>query len=180
MLGRRLSGWPAALALVLALGGCASVSPYQTRSAQSPAPASRADARAPSADLPAPRSADTNPVARLAMEMIGVPYRYGGADPSHGFDCSGLVFYTYAQTGFAVPRTSQAQFKAARKISLSQASQGDLVFFQDQAKLSHVGIYMGNGLFVHAPSTGRTVSVASLDEPYYQRHLVAVGRLLPN
>ncbi|HEY5569452.1 MAG TPA: NlpC/P60 family protein, partial [Gammaproteobacteria bacterium] len=61
-----------------------------------------------------------------------------------------------------------------------RASKGDLVFFQDQEKLSHVGIYLGGGLFVHAPSSGSTVSVASLDTPYYQRHLIAVGRLLPN
>jgi cell wall-associated NlpC family hydrolase len=114
------------------------------------------------------------------MKMIGVPYRYGGADPRRGFDCSGLVFYTYTSNGIAVPRTSQEQFKAARKIALTKARQGDLVFFQDQEKLSHVGIYLGDGLFVHAPSSGNTVSVASLDTPYYQRQLVGVGRLLPN
>jgi cell wall-associated NlpC family hydrolase len=114
------------------------------------------------------------------MQMVGVPYRYGGTDPRGGFDCSGLVFYTYTAAGRAVPRTSQAQFNAARKIPLGKASEGDLVFFQDQEKLSHVGIYLGDGLFVHAPSSGSTVTVATLDTPYYQRHLVAVGRLLPN
>ena len=134
---------------------------------------------------PAPRRADDDAapgrtVARLAMDMVGVPYRYGGADPRRGFDCSGLVYYTYTAVGHAVPRTSQAQFNAARKIPLGRASKGDLVFFQDQEKLSHVGIYLGGGLFVHAPSSGSTVSVASLDTPYYQRHLIAVGRLLPN
>jgi cell wall-associated NlpC family hydrolase len=119
-------------------------------------------------------------VAELAMDMIGTPYRYGGANPKQGFDCSGLVFYTFSQTGLSIPRTSQAQFKAARKISIEQADRGDLVFFQDQEKLSHVGIYLGDGRFVHAPASGRSVSVASLAEPYYQRHLVAVGRLLPD
>jgi len=108
-----------------------------------------------------------------------VQYRYGGAHPSDGFDCSGLVYYTYTSNGHAVPRTSREQFNAARGIPLAQAAEGDLVFFRDQEKLSHVGIYLGDGQFVHAPSSGGTVSVASIDAPYYQRHLIAVGRLLP-
>ena len=111
--------------------------------------------------------------------MIGKPYHYGGSTP-RGFDCSGLVFYTYTQNGMSVPRTSQALFGASQTIALARANQGDLVFFQDQEKLSHVGIYIGDGLFVHAPSSGRTVSVASLAAPYYQRHLVGVGRLIQN
>jgi cell wall-associated NlpC family hydrolase len=119
-------------------------------------------------------------VARLARQMIGVPYRYGGADPASGFDCSGLVYYTYTTNGYAVPRTAQDLFKAARKIALEDALTGDLVFFQDEAKLSHVGIYLGEGMFVHAPSSGDAVSVASLEGPYYRQHLVAVGRLLPS
>jgi cell wall-associated NlpC family hydrolase len=118
-------------------------------------------------------------VAELAMSMVGAQYRYGGAHPNEGFDCSGLVFYTYTQTGFRVPRTSQELFRAARKISLDNAGAGDLMFFQDQAKLSHVGIYLGEGMFVHAPATGQRVAVASIESPYYQQHLVAVGRLLP-
>jgi cell wall-associated NlpC family hydrolase len=69
---------------------------------------------------------------------------------------------------------------AARKIALGEANAGDLMFFQDQAKLSHVGIYLGDGMFVHAPASGQNVAVASLDTPYYQQHLVAIGRLLPN
>ncbi len=127
-----------------------------------------------------PASSDVRgSIAQLALSMVGVQYRYGGAHPSDGFDCSGLVYYTYAANGHAVPRTSQAQFNAARKISLAQAAEGDLLFFQDQEKLSHVGIYLGDGQFVHAPSSGDTVRVARIDTPYYQRHLVAIGRLLP-
>ncbi len=119
------------------------------------------------------------PIARLALSMVGVRYRYGGADPTAGFDCSGLVYYTYTSNGHAVPRTSREQFNAARGIPLAQAAEGDLVFFRDQEKLSHVGIYLGDGQFVHAPSSGGAVSVASMEAPYYQRHFVAVGRLLP-
>ena len=137
--------------------------------------------------MPAPADALGQPIemsiggaiAELAMGMVGARYRYGGTDPVDGFDCSGLVYYTYGQAGYEVPRTSQEQFRAARKIALDEAGAGDLMFFQDQAKLSHVGIYLGDGLFVHAPATGQRVAVASLDSAYYQQHLVAVGRLLP-
>jgi cell wall-associated NlpC family hydrolase len=118
-------------------------------------------------------------VADLAADMVGARYRLGGNDPVQGFDSSGLAFYAYDQAGYPIPRTSEDQFRAAHKIALSDATAGDLFFFQDQAKLSHVGIYLGDGLFVHAPETGRQVSVARIDAPYYQEQLIAVGRLLP-
>lgn len=115
----------------------------------------------------------------LALSMIGVQYKYGGANPREGFDCSGLVYYAYTSNGLAAPRTSQEQFSAARRISLEEALAGDLLFFQDQERLSHVGIYLGDGRFVHAPSSGDAVRIAAIDSPYYRRHLVAVGSLLP-
>jgi cell wall-associated NlpC family hydrolase len=130
-----------------------------------------------------PRAVDATlggAIAEVAMGMVGTRYRYGGADPREGFDCSGLVYYSYGQAGYRVPRTSQELFRTARKISIRDAYPGDLMFFQDQSKLSHVGIYLGDGLFVHAPSSGQNVAVGSLDAPYYRQHLVAVGRLLPN
>ena len=158
------------IAAAAVLTGCAS-SPHED------------DARrAPSIASPVAREAQLSlggAVAELAMGMIGARYRYGGADPAQGFDCSGLAYYAYAQAGYRIPRTSQDQFRAARKIALGDASAGDLMFFQDQAKLAHVGIYLGDGLFVHAPALGQRVSVASVDAPYYQQYLVAVGRLLP-
>jgi murein DD-endopeptidase len=117
-------------------------------------------------------------IADVAMGMVGTRYRYGGTDPTQGFDCSGLVYYAYTQAGYEVPRTAQELFRAARKIAVGDADPGDLMFFQDQTKLSHVGIYLGDGMFVHAPANGQNVAVASLDAPYYQQHLVAVGRLL--
>jgi cell wall-associated NlpC family hydrolase len=132
------------------------------------------------ADTTALASSDVgDSIALLALSMIGVQYRYGGAHPREGFDCSGLVYYAYASNGLSVPRTSQDQFTAARKIPLAQAAAGDLLFFQDQENLSHVGIYLGDGRFVHAPSSGDTVRIARIEAPYYQRHLVAIGRLLP-
>ncbi len=150
------------------IGGCASTAPFPPHSTQDAIASSVSGSRISVGDA----------VAKLATQLVGVPYRYGGDHPDHGFDCSGLVFYTYSQHGISVPRTSQDLFKASEKIALRQADEGDLVFFQDQEKLSHVGIYLGRGLFVHAPSSGRTVSIASLDAPYYQRHLIAVGRIL--
>lgn len=128
---------------------------------------------------PPATSAVRDSIAALALEMVGVPYRYGGADPHEGFDCSGLVYYTYTKNDQAVPRTSRSQFDAARKIALEQAKEGDLLFFSDQEKLSHVAIYLGGGRFIHAPSTGGFVRLERVDDPYYVRHLVAVGQLLP-
>jgi cell wall-associated NlpC family hydrolase len=116
-------------------------------------------------------------IALLALAMIGTPYRYGGEDPDDGFDCSGLVYYAYTRHGQSVPRTSREQFDAAEKIPIEQAAAGDLLFFRDQADLSHVGIYLGDGRFVHAPSSGHTVGIANIDAPYYRQHLAAVGRL---
>ncbi len=130
-----------------------------------------------------PRIADDavgGAIAEVAMDMVGMRYRYGGTDPVEGFDCSGLVYYSYGRAGYSVPRTSHELFRAVRKISVGEADPGDLMFFQDQTKLSHVGIYLGHGRFVHAPASGENVTVASLESPYYQQHLVAVGRLLPH
>ena len=141
-----------------------------------------APTRPAAVSIPTPRVTDQRRdrgehAALIAQEQIGVRYRFGGMTPATGFDCSGLVYYSYTQAGLTVPRTSRDQFRAARKISLADAQPGDVVFFQDQEKLSHVGIYLGQRRFIHAPSSGRTVSVANIDTPYYQEHLVAVGRL---
>lgn len=166
----RRSLWPVLAALAAAASGCSSAPP-------------QAAASAPRQVVLESRSDPVSvggAIADFAMGMVGARYRYGGTDPREGFDCSGLVFYSYTQAGYQVPRTSQELFRATRKISLGDADAGDLMFFQDQSKLSHVGIYLGDGLFVHAPASGQNVAVASLDSPYYQQHLVAVGRLLPN
>jgi cell wall-associated NlpC family hydrolase len=167
--GLRIALLPALAAIAACTAGCAGA----------PAKPATAPARLVIAE---PRNADETvggAIADVAMGMVGTPYRYGGADPLEGFDCSGLVYYAYGQAGYRVPRSSQELFRAVRKIAVGDADPGDLMFFQDQRKLSHVGIYLGEGRFVHAPASGRNVSVSSLDTPYYQQHLVAVGRLLP-
>jgi len=111
-----------------------------------------------------------------ARSMLGVAYRYGGADP-RGFDCSGLVQYSYAKAGLKLPRTSQDLFRASQLVNPGNLQAGDLVFFTiSSKKIAHVGIYAGNKRFIHAPSSGKGVSYASLKAPYWKNRLVAVGR----
>jgi peptidoglycan DL-endopeptidase CwlO len=99
-------------------------------------------------------------VVSIATQYLGVPYRWGGADPS-GFDCSGLVMYVYAQVGVSLPHNTVAQWDYPYAVSVprNQLEPGDLVFF---AGLGHVGIYIGNNQFIHAPHTGSVVSIESL------------------
>jgi murein DD-endopeptidase len=172
MLGRHLYRLFLGGALAVALSACASAPQVERPVAAAITPAARPDAVEPVLNF-------GGAVAELAADMVGARYRLGGTDPAQGFDSSGLAFYAYDRAGYPIPRTSEDQFRAAHKIALADASAGDLFFFQDQAKLSHVGIYLGDGLFVHAPETGRQVSVARIDARYYQEHLIAVGRLLP-
>jgi cell wall-associated NlpC family hydrolase len=116
-------------------------------------------------------------IADLARRMIGKPYRYGGEDPAGGFDCSGLVHYTHKTVGVSVPRVSRDQYQRAKTIPLAAAQPGDIIFFSDAVKLSHIAIYVGDGRFVHAPSSGKTVREGRLNTAYYQQHLIGVGRL---
>ncbi len=115
-------------------------------------------------------------VIETAQKMLGAPYRYGGSSPS-GFDCSGLVRYAYRSVGKQVPRTSSDQFLRANRVALQNLQPGDLLFFRlSPPKVSHVAIYDRNGRFIHAPSSGKRVSYASLDNPYWRKHLVGAGR----
>jgi cell wall-associated NlpC family hydrolase len=115
--------------------------------------------------------------ASHAMNMVGRPYRMGGESASTGFDCSGLVQFSYRQAGVAVPRSTELQLRASRSVSRSSLRRGDLVFFdQEGKKKSHVGIYLGDGRFVHAPSSGKQVRVDQLDSRYWQSHLSDVRR----
>ncbi len=114
----------------------------------------------------------------IAASMVGKPYRYGGNTPGKGFDCSGLVQYSYGRAGIKnVSRTTDAQRQQTRKVSLSSISRGDLVFFNQEGRFaSHVGIYLGNNRFVHAPSSGKRVRIDAFDAPYWQKHLVDARR----
>jgi murein DD-endopeptidase len=113
--------------------------------------------------------------AVIAVRQIGVPYRYGGSTV-RGFDCSGLVQYAYANAGKRIPRTTAEQWRQLTPINSNSIRVGDLLFFRIGGKISHVGMYLGDRRFVHAPSTGREVSTASLDSDYYRRTFVRAAR----
>ncbi len=117
-------------------------------------------------------------VVAVARSMLGIPYHYGGRHPDNGFDCSGLVYYSHLQAGIQLPRTSYAQFKSSRPVSRKHLIPGDLVFFRIRRnKISHVGIYLGNGRFIHAPSSGKEVSIGSMSNPYWQKRFARGGRV---
>jgi cell wall-associated NlpC family hydrolase len=114
--------------------------------------------------------------AVVALEQVGVPYRYGGQSP-RGFDCSGLVHYAYQHAGVSIPRTTTQLWTAARPVAGDELRAGDLLFFRIDGKMSHVGLYLGDQQFVHAPQSGRTVAVASLEAPFYRQALIRGGRV---
>ena len=119
------------------------------------------------------------PAARAAEHahaMVGRPYRYGGNTP-RGFDCSGLVQYSYAKAGVRLPRSTEALRQQSRAVRVSELRRGDLLFFHQEGKrASHVGIYLGNDRFVHAPSSGKRVYVADFTQPYWHRHFADARR----
>lgn len=115
-------------------------------------------------------------IVRLATHELGAPYVYGGDTP-HGFDCSGLVYYVFRHVGVAVPRTANDQLYASHPVSLRDLRPGDLVFFQIAGNIQmHVGIYVGDGVFIHAPETGQPVSYARLGDSYWKSRFVGGGR----
>ncbi|EHQ53138.1 MULTISPECIES: C40 family peptidase [Ectothiorhodospira] len=111
-----------------------------------------------------------------ALSMVGKPYRYGGTSPEDGFDCSGLVWFTHHHAGIPVPRTTTTQSEGVRRISTQALTPGDLLFFRTgRAGPGHVSIYIGDGRFVHAPSSGRPVTTEDLDHPYWSRRFLHAG-----
>jgi murein DD-endopeptidase len=113
-----------------------------------------------------------------AMKMVGRPYHFGGSTPSAGFDCSGLVLYSYKQAGLTLPHNTEKQRHSGRHIQKAELRRGDLIFFdQEGRKNSHVGIYLGNGRFVHAPSSGKEVRTDRVDSPYWKKHFSEARRV---
>ena len=109
-------------------------------------------------------------IVRTAKRYIGVPYQWGGESPQTGFDCSGLTMAVYRINGLDLPRSSRQQWKTGRPVKRSQLERGDLVFFATSggSRVSHVGIYTGNGKFLHAPRRGRKIEISSLTNTYYK------------
>jgi peptidoglycan DL-endopeptidase CwlO len=112
-------------------------------------------------------------VVGIAMKYLGVPYRWGGASPSTGFDCSGFTMYVFAQIGVSLPHYTGAQWAMGTPVSRSQLQPGDLVFFNG---LGHMGIYVGGNNFIHAPHTGDVVKISSMTG-WYDRTYVGARRL---
>ena len=111
-----------------------------------------------------------NKLVMTAKQYIGVRYQWGGESPDTGFDCSGLTMVVYQLNGLDLPRSSRQQWHAGEPVQRSQLSRGDLVFFATSGgrRVSHVGIYTGNGKFLHAPRKGRKIQVSSLSNSYYR------------
>jgi len=149
------------LSVVLTLAACAG----------SPPRVASATAATNSENARAARAADH------ALAVVGAPYRYGGVDPD-GFDCSGLVHYSFRKIGISLPRDTRSLRKVGMLIDLNDLAKGDLVFFdQEGKKSSHVGIYLGDGSFVHAPSTGGRVRADKIDLTYWRKHFTEARRI---
>ncbi|HIF93912.1 MAG TPA: peptidoglycan endopeptidase [Myxococcales bacterium] len=120
--------------------------------------------------------------ARQARSMVGTSYHYGGSTPSSGFDCSGLVVYSFGRAGQpGLPHSVARLDDLARPISIEKLEAGDLLFFRLQGrKNAHVGIYLGDRRFVHSPSSGKKVEVVSFDHVYWGPRIKRAGRLIKN
>jgi len=158
---------PAIAALAAVLAGCSSPPRLPDTTAGYPGS---------DPDFAQPADPVRSQVVFTAMQMVGVPYRWGGSSPE-GFDCSGLVQYAYSNAGLRLPRTAAAQLDASSPVTLENAQAGDLLFFRDGGRTSHVAIYLGEGRFVHAPSTGSHVSLDSFGNAYWRMRFARAGRV---
>lgn len=159
----------ALLVIVIAVTGC-------ERHAIKPSPTQATHSRSTGV-----HGANPNDILFRAIGLVGTPYRYGGNTPSSGFDCSGLVDYVFHDVaGIALPRTAEAISELdAPNVPRGELESGDIVFFHHRSgRVSHVGIYVGKGRFVHAPNEGGTVRLDSLDSPYWREHYSGAKRVL--
>ena len=137
-----------------------------------------ATAPPPSTAAPSPSTAAPPALVSAALQYQGVPYRNGGSDPS-GFDCSGFVQYVFAKFGTALPREVRDQYQAGKPIDLDEVEAGDLLFFETVSRgASHVGMAVGGGQFVHAPSSRGVVRVERYDASYWARRFVGARRVV--
>lgn len=122
-------------------------------------------------------SARFEKIAKVAKELIGIKYKLGGTSPKTGFDCSGFVSYVFNEgAGIKLPRSSREMRTVGRPVDLKSLKPGDLIFFK--INTSHVGIYIGDNKFIHAPSTGRSVAVDSLMSSFFQNRIVGARRII--
>jgi cell wall-associated NlpC family hydrolase len=132
----------------------------------------------PPTTAPSPSTAAPPALVSAALQYQGVPYRNGGSDPS-GFDCSGFVQYVFAKLGTALPREVRDQYQAGKPIDLDEVEAGDLLFFETVSRgASHVGMAVGDGQFVHAPSSRGVVRVERYDASYWATRFVGARRIV--
>jgi cell wall-associated NlpC family hydrolase len=127
-----------------------------------------------------PKSAPASKIVATAKSQLGKPYRNAGESPDTGFDCSGLVQWTYAQYGIRLPRTTSDQYQVGKYVPKNALSPGDLVFFQIGSRhydSMHVGIYAGGGEFIHSPSPGGRVREEQLNSPYWESYYLGAKRV---
>ncbi|GAA0888228.1 C40 family peptidase [Rhodanobacter soli] len=174
----QVARWVLLFSAIALLAACAS-SPQRRQPTYKTSHSALADLppRAPSAAS----AGEANDILFRAIGLVGTPYRWGGNTPAGGFDCSGLIDYIYrTATGIKLPRTSHemASMDAHKVRKMTQLASGDLVFFDIGGAISHVGVYVGKGRFVHAPNSGGTVRLDDIDGPYWGDHFAYGRRVL--
>ncbi len=142
-------------ALFLLLSGCASSSRY---------------------DGAPIKSALGKQVIKTASTQLGRPYKYGGSSPTTGFDCSGLIQWTFAKHGIFVPRTTKEQAKFGEKVSRRKLQPADILVFRIGRGSLHTALYTGNGRFIHSPSSKKKVRIESMDTEYWKKRLIGMRR----
>ncbi len=151
-------------------------------SSRAPAPAPTPN-KQPMVFNQAPSSPVADDVLFRAIGLVGTPYRWGGNTPDAGFDCSGLIGYVYRDAaGISLPRSTREMIvMRAPNVDINSLQSGDLVFFATSggSQVSHAGIYVGEGRFVHAPSTGGTVRLDYLSNSYWAKAYLQAKRVLP-
>jgi len=151
--------------------------------APAPVPPGSSPRGAPPPDAVLPPPTGPGPV-EIARRYLGVPYVFGGSNPATGLDCSGLVQLVFHQLGRALPRTAQGQYEATARVARAQLQPGDLVFFARTYAdpldwITHVGIYIGDGLQINAPTEGQVVSIQPVFSGFWGDHFASGGRVRP-
>jgi cell wall-associated NlpC family hydrolase len=165
-----------ALIIVAITAGC-SVSPRFTGRGESSEPSYQPDVVRTPDGGGAPSDAEGNDVVKRAQDYLGTPYRNGGTT-SNGLDCSGLTFTVYRSLGVNLPRVSRDQARAGNPVARNELNPGDLVFFGSGNSVSHVGIYAGDGEFIHASTRSRSVRFDRLDNKYFKKRYITARRVL--